>query len=358
MGYTRHICIVDIRKLSMKNHLKYKFAALSVLLTLLSLYGCTKEEATGGEGDYTSIRISTPMLDGYTKALYADDYETIINTLRVIVAPQDFATSGEVYANVLFKDNSLDNMVIENIPVGTVQIYVFANESSVGKNYDDIADFRDDVDVDPEKKGKLLIIDQTRSHFPKRGSEADKALGLPMSWSNQNVTINEPNSSGTPQEIEVELRRCVAKLRILMNNTLSEDITVTEMKFGKFFGDRFYLFWTRSNLDVPSSISYEEKGYSELNIPVTAGGSAELLLYLYPSHARTSTGVSPYTIGFTTSKETYDMQHFLEGKNPLSWISRNTQVNIIATLGANANITIDYYVDEWDKKEITVPPFN
>lgn len=354
MGYTRHICIVDTRKLSMKNHLKYKFAALSVLLTLLSLYGCTKEEATGGEGDYTSIRISTPMLDGYTKALNADDYETIINTLRVIVAPQDFATSGEVYANVLFKDNSLDNMVIENIPVGTVQIYVFANESSVGKNYGNIADFLRDVDAE---NGKLLIIDQTRSHFPKRGSEADKALGLPMSWSDQNVTINEPDDSGTPQEIKVELRRCVAKLRILMNNTLSEDITVTEMKFGKFFGDRFYLFWTR-NLDVPSSISYEEKGYSGLNIPVAAGGSAELLLYLYPSHARRGTEVSPYTIGFTTSKEEYDMQHFLEGNNQLSWISRNTQVNIIATLGANANITIKYYVAEWGKKEVTVPPFN
>lgn len=355
MGYTRHICIVDTRKLSMKNHLKYKFAALSVLLTLLSLYGCTKEEATGGEGDYTSIRISTPMLDGYTKALNADDYETIINTLRVIVAPQDFVTSGEFYANVLFEGEGLNDMVIDNIPVGTVQIYVFANESSVGKNYGNIADFLRDVDAE---NGKLLIIDQTRSHFPKRGSEADKALGLPMSWSDQNVTINEPDDSGTPQEIKVELRRCVAKLRILMNNTLSEDITVTEMKFGKFFGDRFYLFWTRSNLDVPSSISYEEKGYSELNIPVTAGGSAELLLYLYPSHARIGTETSPYTIGFKTENTEYKLLPFLEGSNPLSWISRNTQVNIYASLGAKADISIEYYVAEWEEKSVTVPDFN
>lgn len=353
MGYTRHICIVDTRKLSMKNHLKYKFAALSVLLTLLSLYGCTKEEATGGEGDYTSIRISTPMLDGYTKALNADDYETIINTLRVIVAPQDFVTSGEFYANVLFEGEGLNDMVIDNIPVGTVQIYVFANESSVGKNYGNIADFLRDVDAE---NGKLLIIDQTRSHFPKRGSEADKALGLPMSWSDQNVTINEPDDSGTPQEIKVELRRCVAKLRIVMNNTLTENITVTEMKFGRFFGDRFYLF---QDTDVPSSIIYEEKTYTGLGIPVAAGGSAELLLYLYPSHARSGTEVGgPYTIGFTTSKEPYDMRPFLEGKNPLSWISRNTQVNIYASLGAKADISIEYYVAEWEEKSVTVPDFN
>ena len=355
MGYTRHICIVDTRKLSMKNHLKYKFAALSVLLTLLSLYGCTKEEATGGEGDYTSIRLSTPMLDGYTKALNADDYETIINKLRVIVAPQDFATSGEVYANVLFKDNSLDNMVIENIPVGTVQIYVFANESSVGKNYDNIADFLGDVETE---SGKLLIKDQTRNYFPKRGSEADQSLGLPMSWSDGDVMINEPDASGAPQEIEIELKRCVSKLRIVMNNTLTENITVTEMKFGSFFGDCFYLFWTR-NLDVPSSISYEEKVYSGLNIPVTAGGSAELLLYLYPSHARSGTEVGgPYTIGFTTSKESYRMLPFMEGSNPLSWISRNTQVNIYASLGAKADISIEYYVAEWEEKSVTVPDFN
>lgn len=351
MGYTRHICIVDTRKLSMKNHLKYKFAALSLLLTLLSLYGCTKEEATGGEGDYTSIRISTPMLDGYTKALNENDYETIINTLRVIVAPRDFVTSGKSYANVLFQGDGLNNMVIENIPVGTVQIYVFANEKAVGKNYDNIADFLGDVDA---ASGKLLITDETRSHFPKRGSEAELDLGLPMSWSRRNVQIKEPDGSG-PQEIQIELRRCVAKLRILMNNTLSEDITVTEMKFGRFFGDRFYLF---QDTDVPSSIIYEEKTYTGLGIPVAAGGSAELLLYLYPSHARTNTQVGPYTIGFTTSKDSYKMQHFLEGSNELSWIARNTQVNIIATLGANANVTINYYVDKWGKEEVTVPPFN
>lgn len=355
MGYTRHICIVDIRKLSMKNHLKYKFAALSLLLALSLFFGCTKEQTKGGEGGYSSIRISTPMLDGYTKALNENDYETIINTLRVIVAPRDFVTSGKSYANVLFQGDGLNNMVIENIPVGTVQIYVFANEKAVGKNYDNIADFLGDVDA---ASGKLLITDETRSHFPKRGSEAELDLGLPMSWSGRNVQINEPDGSGVPQEIQIGLRRCVAKLRILMNNTLSEDITVTEMKFGRFFGDRFFLFWAQ-NIDVPSSIIYKEKTYTGLNIPVTAGGSEELLLYLYPSHARSGTGAGgPYTIGFTTSKDSYDMQHFLEGGNELSWIARNTQVNIIATLGANANVTINYYVDKWGKEEVTVPPFN
>ena len=338
----------------MKHNMTYRHAALLALLSLLLSFGCTKEKGPGNGEGLATIRITEPMLSGYTKALNEGSYESVINTLRVIVAPENPESETDYIANRLFSGEELNNMIIENVPVGNVQIFAFANEASVDKDYSNFSTFLTDIN---EGEDKLLITDSNREFFPKRGSETKTAIGLPMSWSNRNVQINAPDASGAPQEIKIALRRCVAKLRILMNNTLSEDITVEEMKFGKFFGDRFYLFWTR-NLDVPPSISYEEKGYSGLNIPVTAGGSAELLLYLYPSHARTSTGVSPYTIGFTTSKETYDMQHFLEGKNPLSWISRNTQVNIIATLGANANITIKYYVDKWDKKEITVPPFN
>lgn len=338
----------------MKHNITYRYAALLALLSLLLSFGCTKEKGPGNGEGLATIRITEPMLSGYTKALNEGSYESVINTLRVIVAPKNPESETDYIANRLFSGEELNNMIIENVPVGNVQIFAFANEASVGKDYSNFSTFLTDIN---EGEDKLLITDSNRAFFPKRGSETDAAIGLPMSWSNRNMQINAPNASA-PQEIEIALRRCVAKLRILMNNTLSEDITVTEMKFGSFFGDCFYLFWTR-NLDVPSSISYEEKVYSGLNIPVTAGGSAELLLYLYPSHARSGTEVGgPYTIGFTTSKDSYDMQHFREGSNELSWISRNTQVNIYASLGAKADISIEYYVAEWEEKSVTVPDFN
>lgn len=339
----------------MKHNMTYRHAALLALLSLLLSFGCTKEKGPGNGEGLATIRITEPMLSGYTKALNEGSYESVINTLRVIVAPENPESETDYIANRLFSGEELNNMIIENVPVGNVQIFAFANEASVGKDYSNFSTFLTDIN---EGEDKLLITDSNREFFPKRGSETKTAIGLPMSWSNRNVQINAPDASGAPQEIEIALRRCVAKLRILMNNTLSEDITVTEMKFGKFFGDRFYLFWTRSNLDVPSSISYEEKGYSELNIPVTAGGSAELLLYLYPSHARIGTETSPYTIGFKTENTEYKLLPFMEGSNPLSWISRNTQVNIYASLGAKADISIEYYVAEWEEKSVTVPDFN
>lgn len=332
----------------------YRYAALLALLSLLLSFGCTKEKGPGNGEDFATIRITEPMLSGYTKALNEGSYESVINTLRVIVAPENPESETDYIANRLFSEEELNNMIIENVPVGNVQIFAFANEASVGKDYSNFSTFLTDIN---EGEDKLLITDSNRAFFPKRGSMANADIGLPMSWSNRKVQINAPDASGAPQEIEIALRRCVAKLRIVMNNTLSDPITINQMSFGPFFADRFFLFWEQ-NLDVPKETNYGNGQSYETSIDIEGGGSAELLLYLYPSHARTGTETSPYTIGFKTENTEYPMRHFMEGSNPLSWISRNTQVNIYASLGAEANISIEYYVAEWEEKSVTVPDFN
>lgn len=332
----------------------YRHAALLALLSLLLSFGCTKEKGPGNGEGLATIRITEPMLSGYTKALNEGSYESVINTLRVIVAPENPESETDYIANRLFSGEELNNMIIENVPVGNVQIFAFANEASVGKNYSDFSIFLNDIN---EGEDKLLITDSKREFFPKRGSEADADEGLPMSWSDRNVQISAPDASGAPQEIEIALRRCVAKLRIVMNNTLSDPITINQMSFGPFFADRFFLFWEQ-NLDVPQETYYGNGQSYTTKINIEGGGSAELLLYLYPSHARIGTETSPYTIGFKTENTEYPMRHFMEGSNPLSWISRNTQVNIYASLGAEADISIEYYVAKWEEKSVTVPDFN
>ena len=332
----------------------YRYAALLALLSLLLSFGCTKEKGPGNGEGLATIRITEPMLNGYTKALNEGSYESVINTLRVIVAPENPESETDYIANRLFSGEELNDMIIENVPVGNVQIFAFANEASVGKDYSNFSTFLTDIN---EGKDKLLITDSNREFFPKRGSEANASIGLPMSWSNRKMQINAPDASGAPQEIEIALRRCVAKLRIVMNNTLSDPITINQMSFGPFFADRFFLFWEQ-NLDVPQETKYGNGQSYETSIYIEGGGSAELLLYLYPSHARIETETSPYTIGFRTENTEYPMRHFMEGSNPLSWISRNTQVNIYASLGAKADISIEYYVAGWEDKNVTVPDFN
>ena len=338
----------------MKHNMTYRYAALLALLSLLLSFGCTKEKGPGNGEGLATIRITEPMLSGYTKALNEGSYESVINTLRVIVAPKNPESETDYIANRLFSGEELNNMIIENVPVGNVQIFAFANEASVGKDYSNFSTFLTDIN---EGEDKLLITDSNRAFFPKRGSETDAAIGLPMSWSNRNVQIKAPDASGAPQKIEIALRRCVAKLRIVMNNTLSDQITINQMSFGPFFADRFFLFWEQ-NLDVPQETNYGNGQSYETSIDIEGGGSAELLLYLYPSHARIGTETSPYTIGFRTENTEYGLRPFMEGSNPLSWISRNTQVNIYASLGAKADISIEYYVAEWEEKSVTVPDFN
>ena len=302
----------------------YRYAALLALLSLLLSFGCTKEKGPGNGEGLATIRITEPMLSGYTKALNEGSYESVINTLRVIVAPENPKTETDYIANRLFSGEELNNMIIENVPVGNVQIFAFANEASVDKDYSDFSKFLNDINKD---KDKLLITDSKREFFPRRGSEAEEyaAKGLPMSWSDRDVQISAPDASGAPQEIEIALRRCVAKLRIVMNNTLSDPITIKQMSFGSFFADRFFLFWEQ-NLDVPQETDYGNGQSYETSIDI--------------------------------ENTEYPMRHFMEGSNPLSWISRNTQVNIYASLGAKADISIEYYVAEWEEKSVTVPDFN
>ena len=234
-------------------------------------------------------------------------------------------------------------------------MYVIANEASLGKDYSDLKTLQDDVE---QETGKVHIHDDERKHFPKRGSEMDfTATGLPMEWMGQ-LTIDPPTD--TPQEIEVNLVRAVAKLNITMNNALSDPITINGMSFGSFFGNCLYLFHTNS-LDVPADTDYAGMSYTDgINIPIEGNSSATLALYIYPSFAWKNAGdASPYTIGFTTvAGGNYQQQAFVNNYGALNSIARNTQVNISATLRTDTHIEIKFKVVPWEENTVDVPPFN
>ena len=200
--------------------------------------------------------------------------------MRILVFSQD-----KPVINKQFKEADLSggSVTIEGVPVGTVDIYAVANEAALGKDYSDMADFEDNL-VQVGNTKKALVMDEHRTHFPKRFTEQEIAQhGLPMSW-HRDVQIIP--SDGTPQTIEVELERSVAKLNVIMNNTLSHPITITSMTFGEFFGDRLYLF-REQTLDVPDDTEYDVQNYESLSVEIGGYGSKTLALYIYPSYAWT-----------------------------------------------------------------------
>lgn len=336
-------------------HLSYHYI-VGLLAALLSatFVGCTDEaDEPVADGRTATIRLDIPMLEAATRITTPTEaQEKAINQLRVIILSQ-----GATSINRTFTADDLagGSITIDNVPVGSVQMYVIANEASLGKDYSNLATLQADVD---QTSGKVHIEDPQRTWFPKRGSEMDfTTKGLPMSWMNKNLTIEPPTD--TPQEIKVELVRTVAKLNILMSNALTESITIDQMSFGAFFGNCLYLF-AEQDLDVPDDTEYASKDYTGLNIEIAGGETAQLTLYIYPSFAWTvSTQTSPYTIGFhTEAGKEYLPQSFVNNYGALNSIARNTQVNIHATLSAPANVQISFEVVPWVEKSVEVPPFN
>ena len=209
--------------------------------------------------------------------------------------------------------------------------------------------------MDVNGSRKVLITDTGNRYFPIRGSEllaAEKKKGLPMSWMNKNLTVSKDMT------IDVALERCVSKICMQIQNDFSESIKVTEVSFGAFFGNSFYLF-REGALDVPDQ-TYKEQVYDKsVDYPIAPNESEVLICYFYPSFARTSdVEASPYTIGFKTEHGEYPKMAFLDSDGkPYNSIPRNKQININVTLSGATHVNIDFEVVEWTERTITVPDF-
>lgn len=348
-----------------------KAAAMTITAIAFLLCACSREDVNqSSDGLTTTISLSIPMLSSSSRAtIEGSAEENAIHNLRVIILKQGAESINQTFENV----SSGSTLEIENVPVGQVEMYVIANEASLGKDYSDVISLKDDV-VTVNNSRKVLIIDENRTHFPKRGSEFP-ATGLPMSWMKKTLTIDSPQYNADnniiPQKIDVKLQRCVAKLNITMTNvSTEEDIVIDEMNFGAFFGDKLYLF-QETNLDVPANSSYVSKSYENLKEPddptkegITISknnGSKNLVLYIYPTFAWTdSSKPSPYTIGFKTKTGVvYKPQYFINDyNNAFNSIPRNKQVNINAKLSKSKVVDLIFSVEKWNEINVEVPSFD
>lgn len=354
-----------------------KAAAMTITAIAFLLCACSRENVNqSSDGLTTTISLNIPMLSSSSRAtIEGSAEENAIHNLRVIILKQGAESINQTFENV----SSGSTLEIENVPVGQVEMYVIANEASLGKDYSNLSTLQQDV-IDVGNSRKVLIKDLGRVYFPKRGSEfktensnPETTKGLPMSWMDKNLIIYPPQydeeNNIVPKNIIVELQRCVAKLNITMTNvSTEEDIVINEMNFGAFFGDKLYLF-QETDLDVPASSSYVSKSYENLKEPddPTKGGitisknsSKNLVLYIYPTFAWTDGDISsPYTIGFkTNSGVVYKPQYFINDyNNAFNSIPRNKQVNINAKLSKSKVVDLEFSVEVWDKIDVDVPAF-
>lgn len=340
----------------MKHVLRYSLLVMAVLLCQ-ACTGTDPQDIT--EERTTTIYLKLPQPDAGTRM--SPSYETDLGelekkiyTLRVILLSQAGTNKSTTINRLFTKVNSGESLAIKNVPVGDAQLYVIANEASIGQDYSNIANLQKQVVVVNNSR-KVRITDTDNWYFPIRGSElldAKEKKGLPMSWMNKNLKVSENMT------IDVALERCVSKVRMQIQNDFSEPIKVTEVSFGAFFGNSFYLF-REGALDVPDQ-TYKEQVYVKSgDYPIAPNESEVLICYFYPSFAWTSgTVASPYTIGFKTENGEYPKMAFLDSEgDEYNSIPRNKQININVTLSGATHVNIDFDVVEWTERTITVPDF-
>ena len=340
-----------------KHVLRYSLLVMAVLLCQ-ACTGTDPQDIT--EERTTTIYLQLPQPDAGTRTIspgYEDELQLLesqIYTLRVILLSQA-GTNKSTTINRLFTNvKSGEPLTIENVPVGDAQLYVIANEASIGQDYSNIANLQKQV-VDVDGSRKVLITDTDNQYFPIRGSEllaAEEKKGLPMSWMNKNLTVSENKT------IDVALERCVSKIRMQIQNDFSKSIQIKKVSFGAFFGNSFYLFREEA-LDVPDQ-TYKEQVYDTfVDYPIAPNESEVLICYFYPSFAWTSDVVAPpYTLGFKTEYGEYPQMAFLDSEgDEYNSIPRNKQININVTLSGATHVNIDFEVVEWTERTITVPDF-
>lgn len=343
----------------MKYKLRHKILIAAVLV--LTVVSCEKN--IGGTGSVTlnigvggtGLSVETgpwSKADGYVDAT---KYEGLY-TVRVIV------TSGQHGSRIIHYNDKHSltpdqgtatkyQCTIDGLPIGTaLTFYVIANEESLGADYSTIED-------NFLVNHKILYVEEQEDinsrHFPKTGPELEKSdKGLPMSGRAE-TTLTDTD----PVSVSVNLDRSVVKLSLKVYNETNEDITLSSVTFGDFFGDRFYMF-RETNLDVPNDSKYLPKTYEAVNIqtiPAHNGTDSEfpsvgpLSLYLYPTDARANSPVNnPYTIALTTADRTYSALEFAPEEK---YFTRNNVIHINAYI-STSGVELKFQVSKWDEHAV------
>ena len=342
-------------------------ALVMILSGVLAVYSCTDESSmeVGGEGETTTLRLNVPMLEISSRSP-GSDKENAIHSLWVLIWNGKEAVHNKKYTGSTLPPDHV--ITIPGVPVGQVEIYVVANEESIGKTYENLDELTNDIEESTiiedgiEKHvQKVVFKDEARHYFPLKGVPdfEQSTLGLPMSWLGREEVVKLEN--GGPQEVTVDLKRMVAKINLTISHDYNEEIVINEIAFGKFFGDRLYLFQPGSQLAIPGDVEYVDKVYKELKISLPPATEKKTLsLYVYPSFAWEDGKPSNYTLGFTTTvggnKKVYPAKALVQGKDRLTSLLRNHVLDVNVKL-SDTNVEFNYNVRDWEDKTVTVPDF-
>lgn len=276
-----------------------------------------------------------------------------IKTLRVIVL--DAENKVEFNYKQSFgneTDSQTDKTVtFLGMTTGAKKFYVVANEESLDLTDADYPAKGTTV-TNPNDLLNKVITDTERSHFPKLKGEV---TSLPITgYMAVDITADTKN-------LTIETYHAVAKIVFKVENTSSENITLTGFSLGQFFADQTYLF--PSATGRLTGVNYATFA-GTVNRRFTAGAAeAEYFTcYLYETPEDKKTD---FKVTLSTNNPDLELPEATISLNEATdyVVKRNTVINIVATISKETavevpDIELQWQVDDWKSVTNDVPSFN
>lgn len=342
-----------------------------VLCVCLTIMACADDMAEQVNNESSKATVN---LTFNTRANEGDiDANEGIKTLRIIVTDE----AGTILYNQ--KESGLGDVerhtVSIELPKTKVRFYVFANEESMGREFD-----TEDLESDGIVSNNILSSEKllarawddenAKKAFPKQSSEIGNK-GLPMTgykgvqkhetYKDDGNPVNLTNK--TVEQIEIPLIRCVVKIVVEITNQGVPELTVSGVNLGQFITDKVYYFQL-VQWGMPDGAELETQDFSLSDIVIKQYNTATIFTgYIYPVAISYDSGEYSIALKSTGTNER-DYKEFLRKssspENPFVYLPRNSRITIKGEVTGELTIDTEFtmIVDEWEDKVIGDIEFN
>lgn len=360
----------------MKNFRKYLCLILFLFLAGI-MSSCVKNLDTAGSSETVTLNFQLAGLSRVTTDAESD-FENAINTLRILITDE----TGGVLANSLLENVTSDSPIrILGIPRSKIRVYAFANEESMGRNFDTeslLKDIDENTSNIGNGNGKLepdeilaraWDSDNQTTFFPLILEDAiENGLGLPMTGRYGVKESDEYHDDGNPLDltneeitetnITIHLVRCVAKIVVNLTNNTSSSIDLNSVMFGRFFPNKVYYYrHTENDVQTPNNTELTYHNFEKVS-SLNVGKNANVLTYyLYPSSTDNSNDYYRFSIALnTTNLSAINGQYkefFKTEDTSKTILGRNTILTVNGTINPSSftvSSKLNVKIEDWDPK--------
>lgn len=362
----------------MKNLRKYLGLILFLFLAGI-MSSCVKSLDTAASSETVTLNLQLAGLSRVTTDAESD-FENAINTLRILITDE----TGGVLANSLLENVTSDSPIrIVGIPRSKIRVYAFANEESMGRNFDTESLLKD-IDentsynnigngngkLEPDEiLARAWDRDDQTTFFPLTLEEAiKKDEGLPMTgcygvkksdeYQDDGIPLDLTKEEITEKNITIHLVRCVAKIVVNLTNNTSSSIDLNSVMFGRFFPNKVYYYrYTENDVQTPNNTELTCHNFEKVS-SLNVGKNANVLTYyLYPSSTDNSDDYYRFSIALnTTNLSAINGQYkefFKTEDTSRTILGRNTILTVNGTINPSSftvSSKLNVKIEDWDPK--------